>query len=542
MVTAVNIPDAPERDHPRRSSARSFVGAADWLALGVAAVTVIFLAVLAGGRTLAGYGTENDFIGSMVPEAARLLAGEPLLSSFHPPFYPVVLSGAYRLTGEWLAAGKAVTLASSAVTLVCSHLLFRLLAGPWAGFGAVLGLISAPVFLTYSLQATSDVFALALYSATFLAAAVAATRRSVATWALVGALALLTLMARTNGLTLVALLAIPLIQPGLGYRLGAVLAGIAGYAAAIVPFAAFAALTGSNLMPEGTYHNLALTYFTEERVSWEGMVEARARFDSLGDVLLHDPAAIARGYVRDLIDVALARAPQLAGPVLALLFLPGLILALAPGRRRALLLAAFLLATLGQLLLVNFKAYEPRYHMYLAPWIGAGAAILIASMAGHRDWPLAFRRAVLGVLAPLAAYGPLSATQAARAFAAPGGNPELAVVLPEVRGILGPGDLVFARKSHIAFYTGAQRLWMDEVDTGEELEALLAGASEPGVDVHVFVGEVERRVRPGVVAAARSGQPWLVPVAEGTGPREWTLYRYAPGDRAGGGAGDQAGD
>lgn len=508
---------------------RPSFGLLDLLSVCVILFAAVFLSWLASQRPLAGYGTETDFIGSMVSEAKRLLAGMPLESEFHPPGFIFTLAAVKSWVGDWFAAGKALSVVSAVATLVLAHLFFRIVAGTWAAFGAVLGLVSSATFLRFAVQATSDLFFLALYFLTYFLVAFAATRRSVSAWFLAGLCAVFTMMTRTNGVTLLVLLAIPLLMPGPG-RWRAVSGYLAGTVAAAAGFLLYAGLTGSNLMPGGTYYNIALTYFTAERVSWEGMIEAQARFSSLYDVLTYDPAALAKGYARDLADIALRKIPFIAGPALALFFLPGLVFAGAERRQSLLLL--FLAATLAQVLLVNLKAYEPRYHLYFVPWVGAGAMILLSVFAAHRDWSRLYRSAVLGLSCAVIAVGVLLAVRDARTFASWGGNPEMARVLAEVGGLLGPGDLIMSRKTHLAFYTGAESVYLPIVTTEPELRAAVetAAVTWPADRVYLFIGEVERSTRPETAALIDSGLSWLDPVAKDPRAEGWTLYRYAPGD------------
>lgn len=511
-------------------TAKEVIGPPDALALLIIVLTVAYLTILAGERTLAGYGTETDFIGTMVDEAKRFLAGLPLESRFHPPFFALTLAAAYGIAGDWLIAGKAISVIAAAVTLLTNYFFFRVLFSGWIGIGAVLGLISGAIFLNFSIQATSDVFALALYSLTFLIAALAATRRSILLWFVVGLLIILTLMARTNGLTLVILVAIPLLQPGLRYKLAGPLAGVLGIGVAIAAFIAFAHVTGSSLTPEGTYHNLALTYFTDERIAWEGMIEARARFNSLTDVLLYDPAKMIKIMLRNLYDVSVHKLPFLAGPILALLFLPGLVIAAV--ERRNLIFLAFLAATVAQLLLVNLKAYEPRYHMYILPWIGAGSMMVVSWVLTRRDIPNLLRLSAAAVVFAPMLIGPLIASKDAARFASNGGNPEMAEVLAQVDGLIGPGDTVVGRKVHLSFYTGVEYIWLPELDSEAELNALFETLAEEGRaegSLYLFLGAIERARRPDIVAMVGSGLKWLTPVVRGESDTSgWTLYRYTP--------------
>lgn len=501
------------------------------LALVLAGVALLFYAalvlVLGPWRDLPGYHTETDFLGGAIGEARRLLAGEPLESNFHPPGFTFVLAAAQSLVGEWFAAGKAIAMVSGAIALVATHRIFLKLCGPWVALGAVLGLLCSTVFLSYAIQATTDVYFLALTAVTSLAAVSAALRPRPAAWFLAGMLVGLCFMTRTNGITQIVLLAAPLVLPGaMATRLRGLAAGLAGMAATIGVFLVFAALTGSNLFPAGTYDNLAMSYFSQENRAWEGVLEARARFDSLGAVLAHDPMAIVRGYLRDLFELVTRDALRISGPFLGLLFIPGLML-LAGDHARAPFLI-LLLATAAQVGLVNFKAFEMRYYLFLMPWLGASAAWLALRLA-RADWAWPMRLATAGVVVAFFAASLVFSTGWTIRNAHPS-NAELTEALPALQASVTPRDAIVTRKPHASFYTGARFVWPTEITTAPELEALLAeAAAETEGDVFLFYGRVERDKRPELAARLAEGArpAWLVEVATGT--REpWALYRYAP--------------
>jgi hypothetical protein len=501
------------------------------LALVLAGLALVFYAalvlVLGPWRDLPGYHTETDFLGGAISEARRLLAGEPLESSFHPPGFTFVLAAVQSLVGEWFAAGKAIAMVSGAVALVATHRIFLKLCGPWVALGAVLGLLCSATFLRYAIQATTDVYFLALMSVTSLAAVSAALRPRPAAWFLAGMLVGLCFMTRTNGITQIVLLAAPLVLPGaMATRLRGLAAGLAGMAATIGAFLFFATVTGSNLMPAGTYHNLAMTYFSQERIAWDGVLEARARFDSLGAVLAHDPMAIVRGYLHDLFELVTQKTPRLSGPFLGLLFLPGLML-LAGDHARAPFLI-LLLATVAQVGLVNFKTFEARYYLFLMPWLGASAAWLAVRFA-RADWAWPMRLATVGVVVAFFAAGLVPATAWTVRDARPS-NAELSEALPALQAAVTPRDAILARPPHVSFYTGATSVWMTAGENAPELETLLTdAAAETKGSVFLFYGRIERMRRPDLEALLADGArpAWLVEVARGA--REpWALYRYAP--------------
>ena len=79
------------------------------------ALLLTFAGVVLGlglSRSYLGYGVETDFIGAYVPEAQRVLDGEPLLSEFHSPLYPLAIAGLRQLVDDWLLAGVALSVVS----------------------------------------------------------------------------------------------------------------------------------------------------------------------------------------------------------------------------------------------------------------------------------------------------------------------------------------------------------------------------------------------------------------------------------------------
>ncbi len=485
-------------------------------------------------RSYFGYGTETDYVGSMVLEAEKLIAGEALASEFHPPGFIIAMAIGHFFKGDWFWVGKSLSIISFTLTMITAYGMFRLIAGPLAGLGAIVGLLSSAVFLKYAMQTTSDVFYLALYYSTCLLAVYASVRKSFWLWLGVGILIIISTMTRTNGITLLLLLALPLFQSRGTDRIRLVAGCVAGLGFALLAFAVFAVATESNLMPAGTYHNIAITYFTEERISWEGMIEARSRFDSLADVLTHDPVTMAKSYIRDLLDIILRRIPLLAGPALALLFLPGLLYTV--GQHHRPLVGFFFVLTLAQLLLVNLKAFEARYHLYFVPWIGVGALLSLSLIAERKDWAPKLRIPVLSMSVAIVLVGGLYAWTDTRRFAKLGGNPELARVLPIIQPIIGPNDVIVSRKSaHLAYYTGAASAWLPNVESEGELQAALVSAqTKSGAKggVFLFLGEVEKRMRPETVSLVSKGDtlPWLVEVTESKAFPNWKLLHYRPQD------------
>ena len=93
----------------RRGAARARSGSArvsqaiGGLAAWLLAAIGLPLALAAGHRWLS-FGSETDYLGLFMPEAKRLLAGQPLQIAFHPPLYPCLIALAWSVLGDWVAS------------------------------------------------------------------------------------------------------------------------------------------------------------------------------------------------------------------------------------------------------------------------------------------------------------------------------------------------------------------------------------------------------------------------------------------------------
>jgi 4-amino-4-deoxy-L-arabinose transferase-like glycosyltransferase len=495
--------------------------------LALAAVLIVYAVwIVAFGwpRDVLGYGTETDFIGGFVVEAQSFIAGQPLQSTFHPPLYPMLLGAVYDLTGDWFRAGLIISFVSGAVVLVASWLLVRALYGRICGFGALVGLAAAPAFLAYAISATSDVPFLALLLAASAAAVLAAQRQDWGAAGIAGVLAALTLLTRTNGVTLMLLGALPLLGVGpWSARLRSVGAFAVGAAAPILAMAVFAAVTGSSVVPAGTVDNLAMTLYADgDRQSGDALRQVVGQFDSLGDVIAHDPVRVAAVYLRDLWRLAIAGIPALLGKPLTLLAVPGLVWLLS--RRTGLLGAGVLVVFGAQLALLNLKQFEPRFYIYLTPLLGAGLAATFL-LAFH----LARGRAHVALTGIAVAATGLAVVNSVRLA-----NGSVERDAAEVESFLAAGlqrhvptgALVVARKPHLAFYAHASGTTIPATDDLARLRVALSELDHPG-EVLVFFGEVEARTRPelGALRDPERAPAWLEPIATSLPAGGWTLYR-----------------
>jgi 4-amino-4-deoxy-L-arabinose transferase-like glycosyltransferase len=377
-------------------------------ATAAAGLAALPLAVLAVDRAFLTYGTENDFLGQFLPEAKRILAGDSLRIDFHPPLYPFALAVAHRLGLDWFAAGLLLSWLAAVVSMVSAYLLFAAQGLRWAAWGALGALATSSVFVSFSAQATSDLFFLALYLSALGALVVARQQPTRERWVLAGVLVGLAALTRTNGITLVPVAVFAALgrattpshrAPGW--------AGLAALGTVLLLWVGIARVTDSPLWPRGNVSNLSLTYFAPgtDRISYEGFGVAAGRAEELEATWKDHPERIVAGVAKTYARDALAAARRLIFGDGFLLFpltalaLPGLVLLFAGMDRpiRRLLGLALVL----QALLLNLKAFEPRYWLSMVPFLGAGAALTLQLVLRQLGSQRA-RRAVVAVLALLA--------------------------------------------------------------------------------------------------------------------------------------------
>lgn len=516
-----------------------------WLGIGV---LVVVLAVVAFGRPVFNYGTETDYLGSFIGEAARLLRGEALEVKFHPPLYPAAVAAVYAVARDWFGAGLLLSLLSSLAALAATLLLLRRMFGIGAAAGGVLALAISPTFLYYSMQATSEAFSFAIYMVALASVWWSVRRRTTAAFLVAGVVMGLALLTRTNHLVILGFLLFYLAPVHVGERAerpgravrsrpGAFVTAVAGFALPILAWGAFSSLTGAPFLPTHNHENLALTYFADDdRISGDARLELAPEFTSTFQVLSEDPARIVRIYARDLVVTTyrlLVRDTVLPFPLVVLGLLSWVAVAALDGTRRT-ATVVLLLNLAAMYFLLNFKAYEDRYYVFLVPFIGAAIGHLAAiSMRSSR------RRVVtIGVPVALAGMVALGAWNAVwkvqelhredwstDAYAAAGTLTSLATQSEE--------GVVYARKPHVAHYAEMKSAMLPQLDGVPSLVRELADLRERAdVPVYVFYGVRERSTRPELSALddpARAERTGLTLVAQGEERGGWTLYAVASG-------------
>src|SRR6185436_1672675 len=366
-----HAPSPSTRDPRTPARGRSRPLASPWsLAIALILVYVTLMVWVAQHRVVGDYLKETDFYHLYAPDADRIRSGQPPANTFNTgPAYPLFLALAFPLTGDNFAAGKYLSLAAAVVTALTAFQLFRELFGDRAGCLGLLFLLISADFARFSVQATTDMPFLAIVVLAMLAISHAAHGGGW-TWGVAGGLSGLAYLIRYNGLFLVptGLFAVHTSGRWPTPRLRNMALFVLGALVLVSPWLLLSTRLHGTPFFNRTHAMMAIAAYGLRR-DLDGVYDAVERFQSIGDVVLHDPLRFFGQYVRNLTSTLVnTLAVPLAVLPVGLLAVGGAI-QIAAGRaeRRA---RPFLVSLVLFLLVVAFVHWESRYVLYL----GVGCA------------------------------------------------------------------------------------------------------------------------------------------------------------------------
>lgn len=495
------------------------------------------LLALSSLRNIGNYGVETDFYGGFVPEAQRLLAGEPLDMSWQPPFYSLVLAGLYSLTGDWFRPALLVSVLAAVLAVSASFQLFRSLFDEAAAWGAAIGLVLWAEFARLSISASADMLFLSLLMTSM--ALSAQPNPAMRCCFVAGFLSGLASLTRTNGISFLLISLMCASQPPAGRRKNVVGLFAVGFLLPWVAWLLFSKTTGSPLLPTRTHVGPAVMLFgpqgatSQNSDNWASVEE---RFSSLLDVILFDPTTFFHATLVNLgtnIFSVFEVWGKLAIPVGTISLLGiGWLVAMS----RTPLCFGFWLVYLAQYGLLALISIQPRYFLFLVPVFSAGAfslgaRVLLAVGGGlAQDARVRALAVALGLL-PLLAF---DARTIVRFFRS---EPTEVLEAADVLALESSGvETVIARKPHLAFYSGLPGIGFPLVDTTEELLARLC-VDPPRERGFLFFGEAEAQMRPALrsLRDPEEAPPWLRPIGHGDPTRSsWALYEVRCSQPTGG--------
>ena len=116
------------------------------------------------------------------------------------------------ITNDWFVTGRVVSFVAASVTVIATYWFFRRVLSESAAIGSIVVLAAPPVFVTYSALASSDVFFLGMYALCLLMAMRAATAQSNPFWFITGFVIGISLLSRTNAISILVILIVPWLE------------------------------------------------------------------------------------------------------------------------------------------------------------------------------------------------------------------------------------------------------------------------------------------------------------------------------------------
>jgi len=209
-----------------------------------------------------------------------------------------------------------------------------------------------------------------------------------------------------------------------------------------------------------------------------------------------------------------------------LLALPGILLLFYKSNRTFILL--FLLSTLLQISIVNFKAYDPRFFLFLVPIFGAGAGLCLQKMLQEVN-SRNIRIIIFLFLIPFIVFGFYKSYP--KVYNSLHSQDELfRELLQAVEKLSTQESNIVSRKpNHLSYYTNLRPFVIPMVSTEEDLKEFFQDIYN-GSPIFLLFGSAEEKSRPDLkyLIFPEKSPEWLKPVARSKKTGAWVLYQYLP--------------
>jgi 4-amino-4-deoxy-L-arabinose transferase-like glycosyltransferase len=431
------------------------------------------------------FGVETDFYGSYATQAQDILAGQPYTYQHNPPGYVLVLAAVSLITRDFFLAGKIISAFAAALLGWITYLLFKALFDRRIALASTALLLVA--VLPFSFLAASDLLAAAI----IMLSVWVVLRRPVLTFNacfFAGIFAGAAYLIRSPAIFVILGVGFSLLFLNLNNeRFGICLARAGVYLCGIFlitsPWLLINWQRNGSPFASSAYLQIAAHFYDPQADAYgTSMTQAAARFQSLSDVLLHDPPRVLSIYLKDVLYGNPARLVTGGIGFPAFLFAGAgfLFLARDLSRRRV---TFFIVCVLGYLLsaLVGFQI---RYYFFLFPLLFVSIAYFlfhdrILAQAGQT--PLSNVTISWLIVMILAVFGLRQAHKATTQTIA--SEPRYLLEIADfLKHRSSARELIITRKPHIAFLSGLK----DDFPLAETADEYLAKARETGARYIVY--------------------------------------------------------
>lgn len=477
---------------------------------------VIILSISLKYHKIGDYGLETDFYMKYVPNAQEFLEGSIHIDSFQGPMYPMVLGIVKTVVDDYMLAGQLINALGISIFLLCISLILKKLIGAPIALGALLLTAANKHIIQNTYSCGTDMLFLAFLGGMFYFL-LRDNTFSYKDIALTGLFAGLTFLTRFNGLFMVmgvvfSYVILNVQNTNLKNRIISSAMVLVIFVGLYAPYGFYTLKEKDAFVYNTNYKNLAWTYVAQGNVSWDEFWHedycGENDINSLGDVVFADFGGFVGKYVEKLwsnlgndFNMLLGTGDKvddeetnLLGWLIGLWSLAGIVLTFknfkTEDRRliSVIVLAAIYWAVLGLVF------YNPRFSMFMVPFFIAFALKALEFPLSKPSQINLKKFVVLGSSIVLffvsvndakafnsvrISTGPLEMLKIQRWFERNEPEPQ-------------KGDAVFARKPHIAYYTGLHFEMFPVVKSWDEFLNLI---EEKNVK-YVYYSGFEYQTRP----------------------------------------------
>lgn len=449
-------------------------------------------------HTVGDYGIETDFFWGYVPSAKKILSGEIPMDAFRGPLYPMVLAIFGFIIGDFFHAGIFIAVLSASVLIYVTFELLKKIFSTVISFFVTILLFVNPVFIQYTYSAGTDMFfnALAALTLFFFFKQNELSYKNLILAAIFGGLSYLT---RYNGIFLSSFVFVILFVNSWNIswvqRIKASIMFAAVFLLTFSPWGFYCLSEKGSFFYNENYKNIAFEVYGKGKISWDDFwFKESSKITSLTEVIFKDTGLFFSTVVENITDHFVSDMEKLIGWQLGVFVILGLALLIIsnPFKKWKTQETGFYLVNLFFFALLLVVFYSERFSLFLIPFYAVVAVqpFFNEKYTLRKFIPIKFSYLLMvGIIAFTFAK-----SYSFNSRNIDSGPTELLTLrdwyeenIPVGKG----GEIVAARKAHVAYYLNMDFKLLPMADSYEELISKLR---ESNVD-YLYFGIAEAGLR-----------------------------------------------
>jgi hypothetical protein len=444
------------------------------------------------------YGIETDFFWGYVPNAKDFLAGKIPMDAFRGPLYPIVLGIIGFLVGDFFKAGILIGVLSAAIVIYVTNELLKNLFSPIISFIVLIFLAINPVFIQYSYSAGTDMFFNALVAVTlfFFFRKNELSYKNIIIAAIFGGLSYLT---RYNGIFLISFVFVILFvnfwKVSWVSRIKVSILFAFVFVLTLSPWGFYCLSEKGSFFYNENYKNIAYEIYGKGKIAWdEFWFKESSKITSMNEVVFKDFGLFTSTMINNIGDHFINDMEKLIGWQFGVFFILGLILIVIsnPVRNWKSPGTGYYLINIFFFALLLLVFYSERFSMFLIPFY------LVISVQPFINEKFKLKKFIPNKLSYVLLIGILVFTFA-KSYSFNSRNinsgPDELLVLKDWYEQNVPldkkGNIISARKAHVAYYLDMSFYLMPMADTYDEFISKL---KEKKVD-YLYFSQIEAAMR-----------------------------------------------